>query len=111
MKTIVGENLKRFRDASEYTQDEVATYIGIVRGAYANYETGAREMPYDMLLKVCELYGIALSSLFEEDVKKIEDDLVCAFRVKDPNIGDIKEISHFKNVVRNYLKMCSYHNE
>jgi transcriptional regulator with XRE-family HTH domain len=111
MKTIVGKNLKHFREASEYTQLEVATYLSIDRGAYANYESGAREMPFDLLLKVCEFFGIAMSSLFEEDEKKIENDLVCAFRLKNPNNEDIKEISHFKNVVRNYLKMTSYYND
>lgn len=108
MKTVVGENLKRFRNASDYSQSDVADYLNIDRGAYANYESGAREMPYEKILKVCELYGIALSSLFEEDLSKIENELFCAFRVKNPNNDDIKEMSNFKNVVRNYLKMCSY---
>jgi transcriptional regulator with XRE-family HTH domain len=108
MKTVVGENLKRFRNASDYSQLEVADYLNIERGAYANYESGSREMPYDKILRVCELYGIPLSSLFEEDQSKIENELFCAFRVKNPNETDIKEMSDFKNVVRNYLKMCSY---
>ena len=108
MKTIVGENLKRFRNASDYNQSDVADYLNIERGAYANYESGLREMPYELILKVCEFYGIALSSLFEEDPGKIENDLICAFRIKESNNEDIKEMSLFKNVVRNYLKMCSY---
>ena len=108
MKTIVGENLKRFRNASDYNQLDVANYLNIDRGAYANYESGLREMPYELILKVCELYGISFSALFEEDLSKIENELVCAFRVKNPSDEDIKEMSLFKNVVRNYLKMHSY---
>ena len=108
MKTIVGENLKRFRIASDYSQSDVAEYINIDRGAYANYESGSREMPYQLVLKVCELYGISLSMLFDEDPSKIENELVCAFRIKEINTEDIKEMSHFKNIVRNYLKMCAY---
>lgn len=108
MKTIVGENLKRFRNASDYSQLDVANFLNIERGAYANYESGLREMPYELILKVCAFYGISLSSLFEEDEMKIENELVCAFRVKDPSIEDINEMSHFKDVVRNYLKMLSY---
>jgi transcriptional regulator with XRE-family HTH domain len=108
MKTIVGENLKRFRSASDYSQLDVAEYLNIDRGAYANYESGSREMPYPLVVKVCELYGISLSMLFDEDQSKIENELVCAFRIKEINNEDIKEMSHFKNIVRNYLKMCSY---
>jgi transcriptional regulator with XRE-family HTH domain len=108
MKTIVSENLKKFRDSSDYSQLDVAQFLGIERGAYANYESGSREMPYVLVLKICELYGISVSSLFEEDFSKIENEIFCAFRLKNPNNKDIAEMSQFKNVVRNYLKMCSY---
>lgn len=108
MKTVVGENLRRFRNASDYNQSDVADYLRIERGAYANYESGSREMPYELVLKVCELYGISLSALFEEDPAKIENELVCAFRAKTTNNEDIKQIALFKNVVRNYLKMLTY---
>jgi len=108
MKTIVSENLKNFRDSSDYSQLDVAQFLGIERGAYANYESGSREMPYELVLKICELYGISVSSLFEEDFSKIENEIFCAFRLKNPNKEDIAEMSQFKNIVRNYLKMCSY---
>lgn len=108
MKNVVSENLKRFRDASEYNQSHVAVFLEIERGAYANYESGLREMPYNLIVKVCELYGISISSLFEEDFSKIENEVFCAFRLKNPNKEDITEMSQFKTVVRNYLKMCSY---
>jgi len=108
MKTIVSDNLKNFRDALGYTQSKVATFLGIERGAYANYESGNREMPYDVMTKVCELYGIDLSVLFEENSSVLNDELVCAFRVDTPCDEDIKEISHFKKIVRNYFKMNSY---
>ena len=108
MKNIVSENLKNFRDSSDYSQLDLAQFLGIERGAYANYESGSREMPYELVLKICELYGISISSLFEEDYSKIEDEIFCAFRLKNPNKEDIAEMSLFKNVVRNYLKMCSY---
>lgn len=108
MKALIGANLKLFREAANYTQIYVAQFLGIDRGAYANYEAGSREMPYELMEKACDLYGIPLSSLFEEDPIKIENELFCAFRVDNPNMADIKEISQFKTIVRNYLKMCSY---
>jgi len=108
MKTIVSGNLKHLREAWGYTQLKVATFLGIDRGAYANYESGSREMPYELMNKICELYGVDLSVLFEEDSSMLQDELACAFRVDNPCDEDIKEISHFKEVVRNYLKMYSY---
>lgn len=108
MKTTVGNNLKLFRDYSNYKQYEIADYLGIERGAYANYESGSREMPYDLLVKISDFYGIDLSSLFEQDPVKSEENLVIAFRLKDRCEADLHEIVHFKKVVRNYLKICSY---
>ena len=110
MKALIGANLKLFREAASYTQNHVAQFLGIDRGAYANYESGTREMPYDLMEKICELYGISLSSLFEEDPAVIASELCCAFRIETPSPEDISEISNFKNIVRNYLKMCDYQN-
>ena len=39
---IVGRNLKALREANCYTQEQVASYLGVQRSAYANYESGER---------------------------------------------------------------------
>ena len=41
MKTInqiIGENLKKIRELSGFTQEQIAKSIGIERSAYSNYE-------------------------------------------------------------------------
>jgi transcriptional regulator with XRE-family HTH domain len=106
MKTIVGKNLKLFREAAEYKQQQVADMLGIDRGAYANYESGNREMPFKLLTEICEIYGISLSTIFEEEVATLEKDFMCAFRKSKTNNEDQKEINDFKTVVRNYMKIC-----
>lgn len=43
MKTIsqiIGENLKKIRELSGFTQEQIARSIGIERSAYSNYEGG-----------------------------------------------------------------------
>jgi transcriptional regulator with XRE-family HTH domain len=107
MKQRVGNNLRLLREKLNYTHEDVANYLGIERGAYANYDCGNREMPYDLMLKVCELYGLPLSALFEEDVAKLEEDLICCFRTDSLSKSDRKEIAWFKNIVRNYLKITA----
>lgn len=52
MKTanqIIGENLKKIRELSDFTQEQVAKSFGIERSAYSNYEGGLREIPYTTL--------------------------------------------------------------
>lgn len=55
---IIGRrNLKSLREANSYTQEQVTSYLGINRSAYANYETEEREVSIDVLEKVCNLFG------------------------------------------------------
>jgi transcriptional regulator with XRE-family HTH domain len=105
MEQIIGNNLHLLREKFHYTQDEVANYLTIDRGAYANFECGNREMPYELMLKTCEFYGLSLSDLMEEDAAKLEEELICCFRTDHLGADDIKEIARFKNIVRNYLKI------
>ena len=39
MNQIVGENLKKTRELSGFTQEQVAKSIGVERSAYSNYES------------------------------------------------------------------------
>ena len=48
MNKIIGNNLKKIRTISSFTQEDVAIALGINRSAYSNYESGEREMPIDL---------------------------------------------------------------
>jgi len=105
MKTVIGRNLKSLRTANGYTQEKVSEFLGINRSAYANYESGEREAPLEVLEKAVALFGCELGLLFEEDKNDVDEMLTCAFRADDINTNDMKEIAEFKNLVLNYLKM------
>lgn len=64
-------NLKRYREAYGFTQQELAERISISRQAYSNYETAKRDPDLDLLTKLCEVYAITLDQLvrtpFSED--------------------------------------------
>ena len=93
------------REANSYTQEQVASYLGINRSAYANYETGEREVPIDVLEKACNLFGCEMELLFGKDEKAVKNMLVCAFRADNLSENDLKEVSAFKEIVLNYMKM------
>ena len=105
MKEIIGANLKALRSATGYTMEQVARIIGIERSAYANYESGMREMPLRLLEKAADYFGVELAMLFENDNRAVENMLLTAFRVDDLDDNDVKEVMHFKRIVKNYLKM------
>ena len=108
MKTvnqIIGENLKKIRELSGFTQEKIAKSIGIERSAYSNYEGGIREVPYDILEKLSNLFGCEPFILFEDNVQTDNEILATAFRISDLEDDDLKEIANFKDIVKSYLKM------
>lgn len=104
MKTIIGKNLKLFRNACGYKEQMLADLLGIQRSAYANYEAGIREMPLQYLEKVADLFGCELSTLFSKEVRE-EEILLSAFRANDLSTSDLEQIASFKGMVKSYLKM------
>lgn len=56
------EYIRRIRDLREdadYTQQQVANYLGTSQTMYARYERGANELPIHHLLKMCKLYQVS----------------------------------------------------
>lgn len=105
MKTIIGKNLSKLRGANDLTQQQVADYLGVTRSAYSNYEDGAREAPMDVLLKSADLFGCDVRLLLERNEDVVDNMLVCAFRVDELSPVDLREISYFKRIVKNYMKI------
>ena len=105
MNAVIGRNLRSLREANGYTQADVVAFLCINRSAYANYESGDREAPLEVLENASALFGCELSLLFEEDKVAFQDVLTCAFRADNLDTNDMKEMANFKKVVLNYLKM------
>jgi transcriptional regulator with XRE-family HTH domain len=105
MDKTVARNLKKLREAAKYTQDEVANALGITRSAYSNYESGEREVPYDVLEKASDLFGCDMYIMFEENENIDAMILASAFRIDGMTPEDTVEIMRFKDIVKSYLKM------
>ena len=104
-RLIIAKNIKLLRQASNYTQENVASFLGIGRSAYTNYESGDRELPLSCMEKLADLYGCDAYMLYEENESVIEDMLATAFRVDNLSPADMEQIAAFKRVVKNSLMM------
>lgn len=105
MKELIAKNLKILRTTANYTQQEVADALEIKRSAYGNYESGEREMPYDLVMKASDFYGCEMASFYEESENATANMLISAFRTTGLTAEDAVEIRLFKSIVKAYLKM------
>ena len=112
---VVGENLKKIRELSGFTQEEVAKSIAAEGSPTCNaplragkgwlYEGGIREIPYHVLENVSNLFGCEAFVLFEDSIHADNEIMATAFRISDLEENDLKEIAIFKDIVMSYLKM------
>lgn len=105
MDKAISRNLKKLRETARYTQDEVAQALGITRSAYSNYESGEREMPYNVIEKASDFFGCDMTVLFEENENVDAMILASAFRIDSITPEDAGEIMKFKDIVKSYIKM------
>ena len=59
----LGSNLRLWRRAKGYTQDEMATIFGVHRTTYTKYETGVTDPPLDTLCRMADFFGCTVDSL------------------------------------------------
>ena len=105
MDKIIARNIKKLRETARYTQDEVAQALGVTRSAYSNYESGDREVPYDVIENASDFFGCDMAVLFEENENVDAMILASAFRLDGMTADDAAEIMRFKDIVKSYLKM------
>ena len=60
---VLISKLKQLRKMYSYTQDYVASALGISRQTYSHYETGKRIPSSDILIKLAGLYHISVDDL------------------------------------------------
>lgn len=63
--SLLPTKLKELRKAHGYTQDYVASALGVARQTYSHYETGQRTPNSEMLFKLSGIYNISLDDLMQ----------------------------------------------
>ena len=52
----LADNMRELRITNEYSQKFVRNYIHIARQTYSLYETGRRDIPTDVLIRLARFY-------------------------------------------------------
>jgi len=106
-KTTTGEIIKAYREKMKLSQDAVANFLNIKREMVSYYETGAREVPLEVLEKLSDLFGIDLEVFFSESQEELNTELALAFRADELDGEDLESISAFKKIIKNYQRMIN----
>lgn len=56
-------NLRNLREDSDLTQSQIGEYLHISQRAYSHYESGTRDIPLEILIKLADFYEISLDEL------------------------------------------------
>lgn len=65
-------NVKEYRESRGYTQQEVASKLGIDRTSYSSKEAGRRKFNIDELLMLEIILDVSIGELFKEKKKEME---------------------------------------
>jgi transcriptional regulator with XRE-family HTH domain len=111
LQHIIGSNLQAFRTRFGLTQEQIAEFLDVDRSLIAHYEKGSREITYVHLKKLSHLFNIELEDLLEESSDLREMNFAFAFRSEGLIATDLKSISEFQRMVKNYLEMSKMQDE
>ena len=54
------KRIRYLREDNDKTQQEIANYLGMKQPQYYRYETGSRDIPLDILIKLADFYGVSV---------------------------------------------------
>lgn len=61
----VYHRIRDLREDNDLTQQEVADKLFIQREVYRRYETGAREIPFNIAIMIAKMYNVSLDYIAE----------------------------------------------
>lgn len=95
-------SLKKFRENSGYTQQQMADALNIDRSTYAYYETGKTNPSLSTLMKIKDILNVSLEDLLESEPKKkrffdVAEDLESFDRVYELNKKEKSLVSLYRS--------------
>lgn len=98
---MIGIRLKELRSATNKTQADVASYLGISRASYSHFENDRNEPDNITLSKLADYFNVTTDYLLGRKVKQPNNsrnekaDLVAAHIDDDVTESEMKQITDF----------------
>ena len=108
MQKEIGDRLKKLREDSNYTQEQIAIYLGITQGQLSKIENGNRTLNLNLLDKISSLYSCSHEYILlksdEYSIPKV------AFRVSE-NFVDLNVVAKMNQIIENLKFLRSLDSE
>lgn len=87
---VIHNNLKELRVSLKLTQQQFSDELNIKRSSIGAYEEGRATPPLDLLIQICDKYGLSLDNLCRDKTQAVNiNDRVCLLE------NDISKIKVF----------------
>lgn len=83
--TIIGKRIRQVRQDLSFTQEEVATAVGMSRDKYANIESGRTTCSLPDAKEICDFLGLDVQELLKDDESALEG--LILFRERNEGIA------------------------
>lgn len=103
---MLHHRLRELREFNGLTQNKIAEVLGVSRVAYGLHESGKRQMSYESLCTLADLYGVTLDYLMGREAPDMillndaEKDMIFKYRELDERgkqtIRDMLDMEHQK---------------
>lgn len=98
-QNIMGELLQELREDKGWSQAYVADLLGIVRSTVSLYELGKSQVPFDIVLKLSEIYNVNIDYLYgKTKIRTSWKDLNMELQTDTGTVELDKMISHLKEL-------------
>ena len=101
MNETIGDRLKKLRKMHNFTQEQVAEYLGFKQTQIAKLENNSRKLKSSSLNKLCELYNCPKVYI----IKGIGEYSKEEFKFKSSKDLDLNTLANMNRIIRNLKEL------
>jgi transcriptional regulator with XRE-family HTH domain len=95
---VIGKRIRQARQDLSFTQEEVATAVGMSRDKYANIESGRTTCSLPDAKDICDFLGLDIQELLKDDESSLESMIL--FREGNESVnGDDDQLLDFSDTI------------
>lgn len=94
----VGNNLKRLREASGFSQRSIADFLNVDQSLVSKIEKGERGISAVMLDELASLFGVSAAAVANDSAGR---PLACAFRCSDLSRDEMRAVCAVNKIALN----------